>query len=642
MTTIIVLGIIFYFLYKTFGNKKKNNSVDSYNYSKVQVKKDLNLNTKPNSNIRKNDNSIIDITGDSYKINQNNPQAGLKKYMPGVPLWKHQYVYSYAEITSATYVQIEFYNLFKKSFLRGEYLDLEGNNNYAFILLFDLLTEYDKDIPGLSRLLNLLGNYYPKTKPYGESFLAKKKGTSLGIANLEYHNRNEYQNNYTDNDYWKLGSKYKTRLNLKNDEIELLNILWFPSNNFCSIEYCCLEILKLYISTISELKNRYIKEGTNLDNQFLMVADVIARKHFKYRANSNNYKYCIDSTLKEIYSNIFKHCENAVREHYGHKRKINTDTYFTTPEAKAEFEARIISKVVEILPKIVSQINPPDNSTDIELYTQNTNRWKIKYEELTKNYTDNPKLFIENVLLLGSLNKKNPSVENIFFEASKFISKFDKESALILYVHYIHYDMKSATFDNKQLTKTIQKSLFKTNEQLHEFQIVLSEFIKGKNLEKALLGVSNIYAVKRKKINLDTEFIKEVEHQHSGTVELLNEYLKDEYEDENNSIKTQEVNNEDVKIEITQKAEAIRSSSYTNSIPFTQIHEATLEIFSKSNFTVSQIELEAFAKSKGVFKNQLVESINDICYENLDDVLIEEEEEHFTINPNYYQKLLAI
>jgi len=205
----------------------------------------------------------------------------------------------------------------------------------------------------------------------------------------------------------------------------------------------------------------------------------------------------------------------------------------------------------------------------------------------------------------------------------------------------LYYDLKSATFDNKQLTKTIQKNLFKTNEQLHEFEIVVSELIKNKNLDRALQSVSKIYAVKRKKIQLDTTSIKEVQQQHSGTVELLNEYLKDEYEDESNSIKTQEINSEEITIEITQKTNEVQHSIFVGHIAFTKIHTTALEVFAKSNFSVSQSELETFAKSKGVFKNQLIESINEICYENLDDVLIEEEDEYYTINPNYYQRLLA-
>ena len=66
----------------------------------------------------------------------------------------------------------------------------------------------------------------------------------------------------------------------------------------------------------------------------------------------------------------------------------------------------------------------------------------------------------------------------------------------------------------------------------------------------------------------------------------------------------------------------------------------TLELFAKSNFSVPQNELEVFAKSKGVFKNQLIESINDTCYEFLDDLLIEEEDDYYTINTDYFQRIL--
>ena len=35
---------------------------------------------------------------------------------------------------------------------------------------------------------------------------------------------------------------------------------------------------------------------------------------------------------------------------------------------------------------------------DIELNSQNTNRWKIKFEELTTNYNDKPKEFKDRLL----------------------------------------------------------------------------------------------------------------------------------------------------------------------------------------------------------------------------------------------------
>src|SRR5690554_5781273 len=139
---------------------------------------------------------------------------------------------------------------------------------------------------------------------------------------------------------------------------------------------------------------------------------------------------------------------------------------------------------------------------------------------------------------------------------------------------YLYHDLKSKTFDNKQLTKTIQKSLFKTNEQLHDFEQIVSELIKDKNLDKALNAVPKIYEVKRKKIQLDRTTIKEVQQQHSGTVELLNEYLRDEFEDENNSIQSQEINSEEIKIEIIQKNEKSHHSAFLGELSLNPIGRA--------------------------------------------------------------------
>lgn len=653
---IIIIGIIIFIFYGTSSKKNPTQPNTSYTNPNNKQKSEQEIRdelvqsiinkinvsvTTSSSTGNDKDDTIIDVTDHSYKISSN---TNLKKYHSGVPYWAHHYVYSYSEINSASAEQKKFYAIFKNGFLNGEYFDLEGNTNYAFILLFDLFIEFNnhKDISTLESQLKILGQCYPKTKSYGVSFLIKKmeaNGDKDGVSRLRSEDRYNYQHNNTDYDYWRLGSKYKNKLNLNDEEVELLNKLWYPSNNFCSIEYCYIEILKLYLAVFAELKASFISEGTTIDAQFLAVADVIAREQFKYKNGSQNYKYCIETTTNDFHSHIFKHCENAVREYYGHKRKINTDTCYTTAEAKTEFESKIITKVTCLLRELISKVSLPDEATEIELYSQNTNRWKIKFEELMTNYNGKPKEFFDNIVTLGKFNKKNPSIENIFFEASKFIAKYDKESALCLYVQYLYHDLKSASFDNKQLTKTIQKSLFKTNDQLHEFEIIVSELIKDKDLDKALKGVSKVYEIKRKKIQLDTATIKEVQQQHSGTVELLNEYLKDDFEDENNTIKSQEINNEEIKIEITQKSEFIPHSAFVSDLLFSPIHLLALELISKSNFSIPQSELEVFAKSNGIFKNQLIESINETCYDYLDDVLIEEEDDYYTINPNYFQRI---
>ena len=65
--------------------------------------------------------------------------------------------------------------------------------------------------------------------------------------------------------------------------------------------------------------------------------------------------------------------------------------------------------------------------------------------------------FIDGIIALEQTNQKNPNIENIFYDVSKFIAKYDKIQALKYYAKYIYYDLKSVKFDNKEFSKTIQK-----------------------------------------------------------------------------------------------------------------------------------------------------------------------------------------
>jgi hypothetical protein len=651
MTTIIIIGIIVFIIYVSSGKKKptlqNTTNINSNNRQKSEKEihdelaqsliKNIKVTvTTPSSSNIYNDDSIIDVTNQSHTINSNN---SFKIHNEGVVYWKHQYVYSHSEINSVSSEQKKFYSIYKNSFLNGEYFDLEGNTNYAFILLFDLLNEFDKhkEIAKLESQLKILGQCYPKTKSYGVSFLIQKMEDN---GDINGYLRLQEESIYNDN-YWGLGNKYNTELNLTEEEIKFLNIIYYPTNNFSAVRFCFVQILKLFMALISELDSKFYKNTSTMKEVIVHISKIIENERNRYVEDSDNYNEAVQKITGELNVIILKYCENAVREYYGHKRQINTDTYYTTTEAKIEFETKIISNVIELLPVLISNVTLPDEATEIELNYQNTNRWKIKFEELTESYTDKPKEFMDSITTLGNLNKKNSAIKNIFFEASKFTSKYDKESALALYVHYLYHDLKSATFHNKQLTTTVRKNLFKTNEQLHNFEIIVSELIKDKNLDKALKNVSKVYEIKRKKIRLNTALIKEVQKQHSGTVELLNEYLKDDFEDKKNPTKSQEMSNEEIKIEIKLKSDDRSHSAFVGDLNFTAIHISALELFPNSNFSVSQIELEQFAKSKGIFKNQLIESINEICYEFLDDVLIEEEEDFYTINTNYFKRITA-
>lgn len=647
MLTFFIILIILYFVFS--GKKQKPLSKTTHYQTDKYIHIKTNKSTNDSSQIKITprtqfsssspiDNSIIDVGSQTQKIRID---YGLDSK---VPYWAHSYVYSYSEINYASKPQKEFYFHFKSNFLDSIYLDIEGNTNYAFVLLFDLLNEFDihKDTSKLERQLESLGEHYPKTKSYTINFLLQKMkdvGDKAGIERLR-EDHYDFQNTEVTYSTFEWRNKFKKKLNLKKEETKLLDKIWFSGNTFVNIDYCCTEIIKLYLNVIPKLEQVYKSKETTTKTVFDETADIVVRKHYRYRKGSVNYKYAIESTEHEFYTSIFKFCENAVRESYGNKRKITVDPYNNTPEAKAVFEENILNEVAVLLSKLVSTIIPPDEATEIRLNKLNTTRWRISFDSISSAYTSNPKDFELQIVKLGNLNKDNPSVENIFFEASKFITKYDKVTALLLYIHYIHWDLKSATFDNKQHNKSIQKSLFTTTEQFENFQTIVNQFIKDKDFDKALFLVSQVYAVKRKKIQLDSSSIKEVQQQHSGTVDLLNKYLEDENEIQQ-EINKETILPEEIQITVVQDEREDSVSIYSSEFAFSPLHISTLEVFLKNNYSLLQSEFEVHAKSNGAFKNQLIDTINEICYDRLDDLLIEEDEEYYTINQNYYHKLLA-
>lgn len=86
----------------------------------------------------------------------------------GAPYWEHTYVYSVADLQKANNQQRQFYYYFKAQFLKERYLDIEGNSNYAFVLMFDLADDYKKhkDYELLRQQLETLAENYPIVARY--------------------------------------------------------------------------------------------------------------------------------------------------------------------------------------------------------------------------------------------------------------------------------------------------------------------------------------------------------------------------------------------------------------------------------------------------------------------------------------------
>ncbi len=658
----LLIGLIDFIKLAVMKEKKFN---DLYNWGKrpkVKTKKEAQVPPKRQSTIKVKignevisnlpkqnyvDETIIDVNSQNLDLSvEQNSDESTSHQQP--PYWGHTYVYSYDEIKHATKAQKQFYVYFKNQVANGNYVDIQGNTNYAFILYFDFLNDYQnhRDIKLLDEQFKLLGEICPKTRSYSLRSLQdelRKRSDSYSVDKLKDLEEPSYQFEYGYSDYnpdlYKLGNQYKDKLGLNKQEIRWLNKFYNPTNVFLSIEGCCIATVMQYVTLLKELEKQLKKKETTLAKEVTYFKEKLKAIYVKRNSDWGYYDsdYLGNQAESEVYLTMFKRVENSVRESFGHKRKVSGDFPYADKNLSEEFETKLGNSLNGLIEELKDNVGKPNIETQIELNAQNVNRWRIGLDELIVAFKkENINNFIDGVIHLEETNQKNPNIENIFYQASKFISKYDKVQSLKYYAKYIFYDLKSKKFDNKELTKTVQKSLFKTEEQINDFKAIIGDLIATNDIQTALEKISKIYIPKRKHIQLDRSEIQEVEEKHVGTVELLNEYLVDEKEKPKTEISNE--NGEDIEIAIIASEE--NNSVFISEISMGQVQEELVKMIINNSYEIHQDEVDKYATANGMFKNQLIDSINEACEEHLDgEALIEEDDDNYIIEESYYKEI---
>ncbi len=442
------------------------------------------------------------------------------------------------------------------------------------------------------------------------------------------------------NSHEKIGKKYSRKLNLNDDQVRMLDKMSFSGNVFNEIEYCRVQILKQFLRAVEFLYQNCVPVNRSYPTVIDELSEIIVCLRYNYKKESLNYSYTYDSVQTEIFNHILKLCENNVREVYAIKRKIGTEFNYNEPDILHLYNKKIVSQLEIFLAGNQHQILDADYKTNIILNENNTNRWKAKFDLIKEDYS-NPSAFEREIFRLTEINVKNPSVDAIFFEASKFVAEYDKNCALRLYIRYLERNLNSPKFDHRQLNKNIQKNLFSTKEQLTDFESIVNNFLADKNLETAIEKVDQLYHPKRKRITIDQEAIKNIQAQHSETADILGQILNSDDQEEEMTVRTAETfTTQELMITIPQQMQEPQSPKYMNELNLTDIQREILDLFEKQSFNILQCELGDYIKTKGLFIGSTIDSINECCFEILDDILIEEEDEYFIINTNYYKKLL--
>ncbi|WP_435354249.1 tellurite resistance TerB C-terminal domain-containing protein [Emticicia sp. SJ17W-69] len=562
------------------------------------------------------DTSIIDITSNNA---EDIPTDDLYISVE-IPFWKPNR--KSRNIRFENSKQALFFENFKNSFYANEFYDLRGYTNYALFLINNI----DEDFMGnnnFSLFQERIGNlihYYPQIKTQAqlclkEAIFYKRDSISLSIFLKECPKDNTHRLYSTETE--KLGNQFKKKFDLSSNETSLLNELNYNNSLFFNIYFYREEIVKVFIHLLRQLEKHFSDSFDKISKRF-----------------ANEFK--VDKT--EIYKWILIQCENTIALIYGFEKEIHLNTLYIYRQGPIlKFENEIIQLAKQLIAEYMVFYVPTneDEKTLESIYTISKTKGKSHLKYLVDKYTTLEGDFLFEVVALTYFNRNNFFYFNIFFDIFKEIANRNNIIALKIYLHYIYHQL-SFNIPTKLIPVNIKAKLFpQKNQELH-FEKIVRMLLLEKDLPKALSEITKIYEVKRKKILLDKISIRAVEESYTGTVELLNEYLRDDE------------NNDSTILSETEKVDEKNTENKTNnysvvskSSPLQGIQVVTLELFVKNNLTVAKNEMKVFANVNGVFVNHLIESINDSYYEFLDDLLIEEDEENYVIYLENFQKISA-
>ena len=126
------------------------------------------------NNVAENNRMTTSIVEVSHQTNK------MQKNME-IPQWPDTYIWSIEDLNYGNLSQRRFYHYFKEQFLKGIYLDIEGNTNYAFLLMYDLKKAYFNKPTLLKEYYKHLIEICPKVESYTKTIIANAKKEKLII-----------------------------------------------------------------------------------------------------------------------------------------------------------------------------------------------------------------------------------------------------------------------------------------------------------------------------------------------------------------------------------------------------------------------------------------------------------------------------
>ncbi|MDR3340631.1 MAG: hypothetical protein LBT25_11195 [Candidatus Symbiothrix sp.] len=310
---------------------------------------------------------------------------------------------------------------------------------------------------------------------------------------------------------------------------------------------------------------------------------------------------------------LLERCRKVVLQKLGF---IDENKKVTVPEES-------IIRLINEKSSIVEAFSKEENEN---LYSVNANLWEARYAYLTHNFDQNKtKEFYNDICELDEISNSRVMVaRKIYFQAYQFLADYNRVYSLICYLHYLNVKTE-VNSKHRIINKNFSKILFPNELMEKKFLEIGDRLLEDEDLDSAIENVKTLYVPTRKKIQLDILAIKEADNKQIHVAELLEKYLNDE--------------KETVPLKTSSATQPPVQPSVQVDYTVSENEFALFKLFENKNYSVNKKEIDIFARKKGAFRDSLIQTINEKYYEELDDLLIEEEEDDYLLNEVYYEQI---
>lgn len=242
------------------------------------------------------------------------------------------------------------------------------------------------------------------------------------------------------------------------------------------------------------------------------------------------------------------------------------------------------------------------------------------------------------------------NIKEILYRVVSLFQPLDREQALSAYVRYYMLGLADPQ-SLKPLPLKVRNRVFDNEEQSEGFEKILRE-IKASddrddrdvrddrnNIDQLETKIRRLFIPRHKPIRLDSGRIDAITRQHEGTVQKLGKVLSEPEDEAPRQERLENQNPSDLDSIFAAPRSAPASM---DGALYTPVHLEFLKLLAAHDGSLPEAAVLEFTRARKLFKNQLIDGINQLFYDAHEDILLEDTPPGVLVNPDFLDMIRAL